>query len=658
MKRSLPIGRAANAHRRRNIVAALSTCALGLACSSSGGDTVELRVDPSASAPPESPAASEPEGAADAVAPAASPEPTQAWVSPDLQAAVSALGRDLTALDLQALEILTGCSQCHSGPEALGGIADLGNLGTLLQSGEIVAGDPDASPVYARMQRGDMPPGSAFTEERPSSGDIALLRSWIQTLPTADASCQPLPVMGYDKAYRLMRADLMQQPAEAQPFIRYFGINAASNQGFCGQVLDTQRFALFKLINGLSLNPTVTAPIAVDTAQLVFRIDIRNYAWDEAVDVAFAPYVAPGTSGIGGAAQFYTRTLNDDAVAHFGNKWDALVAGAGEYAVPFRGPDADEVTRATGSAVPFLPAGAFIQAAAVGDLYYQMVDAPTDFTALQTRFAMGAVPGSSGAAANWAAFVTGVGRNEMLAGRAASNGNALWTLDRVTAGESLNRTFLGESLFTAPLDTNPSLGIRQAIYSLPNGLQAYFQAAPDGKRLAVAGGFLVDDPSADSVTWANVSFGFASCNSCHQAGVLPVTDQIRDYVLGDATHFDDTTRDRVARVYPPEPVMDSLRRSDQERYLGALRAAGVPPNAADGVLPAFLDFQNGVTYRAALGELGVSEALFDAVLPALDPSLLPLASGNRLGRVDFTRVFRSALCSLSAAADNKPLGCE
>jgi hypothetical protein len=651
--------RSANAHWRSNSVVALGTCALGLACSSSGGDRVEVLSHPAASTPPESTATSQPERAADAIAPAGGPEPTQAWVAPDLRAAVSALGRDLTALDLQALEILTGCSQCHSGPDALGGLDDMGNLGALLQSGEIVAGDPDASPLYARMQAGDMPPGSTSSGGRPSSGDIALLRSWIQTLPTGEVSCQPLAVMGYDKAYRLMRGDLMQQPAEAQPFIRYFGINAASNQGFCGQSLDAQRFALFKLINGLSLSPTITAPAAVDPDQLVFRIDIRNYAWNEPVDVAFAPYAAPGTSGIGGAAQFYTRISNDDAVAHFDNKWDALVAGAGEYAVPFRGPDADEVTRATGSTVPFLPAGAFIQAAAVGDLYYQMLDAPTDFASLQARYGIGKVPGSSGAAGKWAAFLSGgVGNNEMLAGRAASNGNALWTLDEVTAGQSINGALLGESLFAAPLDTNPSLGLRQAIYSLPNGLQAFFQAAPDGRRLDAVGGFLLDDPSADGVTWVNVSFGFASCNSCHQAGVLPVTDQLREYVLGEETRFDDTTRDRVASLYAPEPVMDALVRGDQERYLKALRAAGVPSNAADGVLPAFLAFQNDVTYRAALGELGVSEAAFDALLPTLDPSLLPLGSGGRVGRVDFTHVFRAALCSLNAASDNRPVDCE
>lgn len=84
----------------------------------------------------------------------------------------------------------------------------------------------------------------------------------------------------------------------------------------------------------------------------------------------------------------------------------------------------------------------------------------------------------------------------------------------------------------------------------------------------------------------------------------------------------------------------------------------MPANAADGVLPAFLAFQNGVTYRAALGELGVSETAFDALLPALDPSLLSLAQGEPLERVEFTRAFRSALCTLSASADNTPLDCE
>jgi hypothetical protein len=138
-----------------------------------------------------------------------------------------------------------------------------------------------------------------------------------------------------DDLWRAVAADLSSLDADDRSSQRYLSLADLSNTGTCGAELGEARAALVKLVNSLSIDTVPTPLVAIDADETLYRLDLRDYAWDRPVEV----------SGTG-----------------FVDAWEAIVA-ASPHAVPFVGADADVAKADTGPAVPVLPGSAFVAAA-------------------------------------------------------------------------------------------------------------------------------------------------------------------------------------------------------------------------------------------------------------------------------------------------------
>jgi hypothetical protein len=164
-------------------------------------------------------------------------------------------------------------------------------------------------------------------------------------LPPAAAGACPGQSLSFDEAYSLIAEDLSGLDPETAGFTRYVSVANRFGAGVCDAQLEADRSALAKALNALSLGTVIVAPLAINTDRLIYRVDLRDLAWDRPIDVG---------------------------VTDFDDVWEAVIAES-PFAVPFSGNDADDAVGITGSSVPLLASDALIDAAMVGELYYRLV---------------------------------------------------------------------------------------------------------------------------------------------------------------------------------------------------------------------------------------------------------------------------------------------
>ena len=126
-----------------------------------------------------------------------------------------------------------------------------------------------------------------------------------------------------------------------------------------------------------------------------------------------------------------------------------------------------------------------------------------------------------------------------------------------------------ENLQVNPLDFVEAGG--EAIFNLPNGLQAYI--------IVNAAGQLLDEVPNDVATDPNSAtrevIGAVSCMGCHANGIIRKDDTIRPlYEFSDqAENIAD--RDEVLELYRPVAEMQSLIERDNDRYARARAGAEI-----------------------------------------------------------------------------------
>ena len=526
-------------------------------------------------------------------------------------------------LAIGALEILQArCGACHSGAEDAGGIGDVTDVVAMIARGTILPGVGVDSPLIESVRSGRMPPS---VYQAPTRGELEVLIDFIDglsaTAPTGD--CGPLERMSYDDVYAALAADIETQPEESKPFVRYLGLQYASNARYCGGLLQQQRYALFKAINSVSTGSDVVVPVPIGLSELIYRIDLRDYGWDRPID------------------------LEDDGTVDHGDGWLAIVAAAAPYGVEFAGPDADVVKMLAATPVPFLPVNAFVHATQAGDVYYTLTGARQN--AEQTRldlgidwferFEAGAVSRAafSGPAgdAPWDAMVD---RIEQL-GRPGRN---YWLMSMFTE-------IRGSSIYDDPLDRYGDSA--QSIFNLPNGLQAYIVERADNARLAQ-----IPAPCVEGC-YQLPRVNAAACHSCHASGIIPVEDQMRTYVETYSMNFDNETIADVQATYPTQAELDALVASGSEIHRAALERAGVPRDEPDRVSSVYAGFELDVDLEHVSAELMLPLQLLQAGIQSGDPALVPFLEGASMPRAAFGQAYRRLLCSYSLGS-NLPLTCQ
>jgi hypothetical protein len=79
------------------------------------------------------------------------------------------------AIDVEAL-LASYCAGCHGNGNTVAGFRDVLQHERLIASGKIVPGRPAESQLYVFVETGFMP----RTDRKPSTGEIAVLRAWIE----------------------------------------------------------------------------------------------------------------------------------------------------------------------------------------------------------------------------------------------------------------------------------------------------------------------------------------------------------------------------------------------------------------------------------------------------------------------------------------------
>jgi len=544
-------------------------------------------------------------------------------------------------IEAQALGILElNCGSCH-GAANYANINYITNRDSLIANGKILEGDPDNSPIYLRMLTNQMPP-IGIIDQRPSAGDIEIIKLWIEGMKDIEECTNNGAFVDMDTMFSTMLADINSIDQQDRQFIRYISVANAFNAGACGSDIEREQYALIKVVQHLSIEAQITPPYPVDNRGLLYRVDMRDYGWNRAVEVK------PGFSKVVGGV-----VVDEDPNAvPFVDLWEAALATAAPYNVEWTGDDADEVKRQTNTLFPIVQSDAFIEATMTENLYYAFIDAPATLPELYAQLGVDEQEQIDERRMVRAGFATsGVSKQERILDRFeidTQNGGSIWVSYDFADNGNQN-----QSIYSDPLGENEAGG--EMIYNLPNGLQGYYVAANDANqnRLTEAPTDVVVDPAQVKRLGA-VTNGI-SCMSCHQDGIIQFTDTVREWVLNDPTSYDQDTFELVRELYPTNDDMLDIVEEDKEFFQIRLEESGVPLDIADPSDRVFLDFEIApVLLNRAAGDLMVTSKLLEDNLARLDPRLRNVERDG-IDRELFKVVYQDAICQLQVFGNNTAL---
>lgn len=517
----------------------------------------------------------------------------------------------------------TACAGCHSGAGAQ--VYDyVDDLDRLLAEGKIVAGEPEASPLYQKIAADLMPPGDL---PKLTADEKQGLYDWIDQCTEEPAACGSF-ISTAEMIDRMLvtLSDLDEVAVDDQPFIRFFTLTHLYNAGTCGEDLDLYRHALAKLLNSLSrdldIHPLRGLPDSVDPEHTIYMIDLRDYGW-EAKD-----------------------TLPD--------VWDLLVE-RNPFAVQYELKNALQLRKLTLTPVPFQMGDWFVTDAASAPLYdeivYERVFPVTADINAMTRFELEDLLGLDVAAGIAAQVADGTG--DVIRGGFLQSGvsDQNRVIERhaspLIAGHSywISHDFLDNvglsSILAHPLDFVAAGG--EVIWTLPNGLQAYLLVDGAGKRIDAADINIVHNKEQGGETIVNG----VSCMGCHANGMRAAADEVWPYVKASVGQFSELQKQQVERLYPPSPALEDVIDADIALFVERLAVTGVPPlhqgiEVVQGAHNAFEDPPIDLTRAAA--EFGLlPEELYASL--GLVPNLLALKT-TTIDRETMRAEFGNAVCKL------------
>src|SRR6185436_4850789 len=436
------------------------------------------------------------------------------------------------SVDARSPEIL-------SSPSQTGTPADTGARPGVNRVQPSPAGTPSADGT-APTAVGPAPSGTSG-QDAPGSPPAGL-----GTTPPQTSSTSPLvpctdPTVGYDALFQLAQADLLQQNPADRGFTRYVSMTNQTKVAACAEQLEQQRAALAEGLNMLSLNATIATPTPINGARTIYRIDLRDAAWNRALQIA------------------------DKS---FGDVWEAIAA-ASPFAVAFTGRDADALAAGTGTRIPILFADQLLSVALTEPLYYAIIG--VNASAPAGDFILGSLGIDltanlqNGRLQRAGTTQSGVFRQSLIVERDALGirSGFLW---RVLLPRDTD-AFAPEVLLGLPATDG------EAMFSLPNGMIGFFDFDQTGK-LVTNTDFLLDGFRPQRTV---------TCLNCHGSGLLPVLDEAKATALS-AAFTPALTSDQVNQlqaIYVEPDVFARTLDQDSAAYQSALRLAGVTPSDAD-----------------------------------------------------------------------------
>lgn len=521
-------------------------------------------------------------------------------------------------LQAEALDILErNCANCHNAISNTAGFGFVADRDKLLLSGMIVPGEASESPMFSRMTDGTMPPANATNQ--PSDEDIAAVGEWIDSCSHGPGpQCTERDWISTETMIEQMLADIITISETDRPFTRYLTLTHLYNIGSCDDELDRFRFGLNKALNSLSQDPFINVPEAIDEQQTIYRIDLRDYDWEEAQGI---------------------------------DKWELLIDN-NPYAFRRVDDNAEILQEFTETAVPFMAADWMVHDASEPPLYYDMVGIPETLSELEDQLRINIEDNVANEEVARAGFLdSGVSQNNRLYERHQLPENpqgAFWLSYDFRSVQDEEDGRDARDLFTNPTDFTEDGG--EAIYNLPNGLQAYVITDFLGNRLDVAPIDIVTDPlQPDNTVRAGIS-----CMSCHDRGLKFKEDQLREHVTGTGSTFDPDIQDLVRELHPPNDDMKELIDRGNETFAGAVaKLWDGPTDEGEPIIEVFANFEGNVDLNRAAAEFGIAP---DDLLPnlgLLGPSYAPLIDGS-ISRDIFEDQFAASVCILNLGDPNDP----
>jgi mono/diheme cytochrome c family protein len=462
----------------------------------------------------------------------------------------AALGDDTAdALAARAREVLARrCFGCHG----LNGVAQKNifvlDYQRLIGSRAVEQGNGE-SLLLRVVESGAMPMGgpALSTEEK------ATLRTWVidgapewkdeAREPAREFLSQPI----IDK---LMLDDLSAADPRTRPFLRYLTIAHLFNAGVPEADLEITRAAISKLINSLSWHPQLTAPRAIDSARTVFRIDLRDYDWTTSV-------------------------------------WNALSA---LYPYGVRTPDSRQLTSQTGAEISSVRGDWFVTTASVPPLYHEILGLPRTLSELERRLGVDVSRNidEEKNVVRAGMRASGVSQNNRVVERHISANGAYWQ------SYDFRNNLGNQNIFRDPINLRPAGG--EVIFSLPNGLQAYYLADGRGVRIDRAPIEIVSDRNnPDDPVIQNGR----SCMTCHYGGIKEFRDDVRSMIDASSPASFDVSKARA--LYPEQKILDQYLAQDSARFGNAVSQLGASAGKS-------ADEPVNVVSRRFLSELSIENA--------------------------------------------------
>lgn len=501
------------------------------------------------------------------------------------------------------------CSNCHQGgdePE-LHATANLASLfeeklsdGKTTMAESVVDRVLRAHEDEGRMPKSKGEPGMKGYREPLMAEEKEAIKKW---LDAGTPKVEEREFIANIDIIEAIHSDLGEAGESERRFYRYLTLtnlhNAVGSDGIpLVADLDPHRAAVGKLINSLSMNAKITRPTAIDEAETIYRIDLRDYGW-------------------------------------YPEDWDEII---GYYPYGIIGIDRRKeelIERYTGTELAYIRADWFTFAAAQPPLYDDIMDRllgieqesdDDDVLAmLEEALAVDRVGNLQEGEAIRAGFqFSGVSEANRLIERhdiGAWQG-AFWVSYDFTPlspkrTQELKLAPLGppEAHLTDDEDHVFDHDGGEMIYNLPNGLQGYMLTTSKGQRLDRAPIEIVqDDKRKDSVILNGIS-----CMACHDQGIKPairvtdpagrtlegMRDEIRPLVEA-AGILDFEEKNMLERLYADPEELQAVVKEDFERFAQAeAEATGGLSGATEPVLGLYNEFRAPLTARKLASEFGL-----------------------------------------------------
>jgi tetratricopeptide (TPR) repeat protein/mono/diheme cytochrome c family protein len=487
----------------------------------------------------------------------------------------SAAEPDLPKQTLSTLR--THCYRCH-GQDGTneGGFNFVLDRRLLVNRGKVVPGDPAKSKLFKRLASEDDPMPPEEVKTRPNKDEIAVIRKWIEAGAADFGTVTPArKLLTPTDVTALIRADLESIAQRDRRHTRYFTLTHLYNAGLSPDEMQSYRHGLSKLVNSLSWGPRIVVPKPIDPAGTIFRIDLRDYQWNEAT-------------------------------------WDAILA-ANPYGVSLGTDAAKYCAESTGNKLAHVRADWFVAAGARPPLYHDVLKLPDTDRELEKLLRVDVAENIRQERVARSGFNgSGVSRNNRLIERHESGAVVYWK----------SYDFIGnvgrQNLFAHPLGPGDAERDFQQdggeiIFNLPNGLQAYLLVDGKGRRIDKGPTSVVSDPKRPDRAVENG----LSCMSCHAKGMIEKNDQIREHVLKNPKAFADAEVDTIKTLFPKQDEFNALIRKDARRFQEAVAKTGAPLSVTEPIVALALRFEAEMDLPLVAAEAGVAA---EQLLQTLDRS--------------------------------------